>query len=76
MQATGLLRDDPYALAEATIAVLQGGNLLSSTARDTGPMRDALAVALSQLQSYAPSWRSPGRGLRRHRTKRTLLITE
>ena len=57
MQATGLLRDDadPYALAESTIAVLQGGYLLSSTKRDIRPMRNALAAALGQLKSYAPS---------------------
>ncbi len=57
MQATGLLRDDadPDALAEATIAVVQGGYLLSSTKRDIRPMRNALQLALSQLRSYAPS---------------------
>lgn len=57
MQASGLLRDDadPDTLAEATIAVLQGGYLLSSTKRDIRPMRNALAIALSQLRSYAPS---------------------
>ncbi len=56
MQARGLLRDDadPYALAESTIAVLQGGYFLSSTKRDIRPMRNALA-ALGQLKSYAPS---------------------
>ncbi len=66
MQATGLLRDDadPYALAESTIAVLQGGYLLSSTKRDIRPMRNALAAALGQLKSYAPTstesrWREP-----------------
>jgi TetR/AcrR family transcriptional repressor of nem operon len=48
MQASGLLRDDadPYALAESTIAVLQGGYLVSSTKRDIRPMRSALAAAL------------------------------
>ncbi len=57
MQARGLLRDDadPYALAESTIAVLQGGYFLSSTKRDIRPMRNALAAALGQLKSYAPS---------------------
>jgi len=57
MQATGLLRDDadPDTLAETTIAVLQGGYLLSSTKRDIRPMRNALAIALSQLRSYVPS---------------------
>lgn len=57
MQTRGLLRDDadPDTLAETTIAVLQGGYLLSSTKRDIRPMRNALAIALSQLRSYAPS---------------------
>ena len=56
MQASGLLRDDadPDALAESTIAVLQGGYLVSSTKQDTRPMRNALAAALGQLKSYAP----------------------
>ena len=57
MQARGRLRDDadPYALAESTIAVLQGGYLLSSTKRDIRPMRNALAAALGQLKSSAPT---------------------
>ncbi|MDQ3384214.1 MAG: TetR/AcrR family transcriptional regulator [Actinomycetota bacterium] len=56
MQASGLLRDDadPDALAESTIAVLQGGYLVSSTKQDIRPMRNALAAALGQLKSYAP----------------------
>lgn len=56
MQTTGLLRGDadPDALAEATIAVLQGGYLLSATKRDIRPMRNALAMALNELRSYAP----------------------
>ncbi|TQN44013.1 TetR family transcriptional regulator [Blastococcus colisei] len=55
MQSSGLLRDDadPDTLAETTIAVLQGGYLLSSTKRDVRPMRNALAIARSQLRSYA-----------------------
>jgi len=61
MQARGLLRDDadPYALAESTIAVLQGGYFLSSTKRAIRPMRNALAAALGQLKSYAPSSKEP-----------------
>lgn len=57
MQARGLLRDDadPYVLAESTIAVLQGGYLLASTKRDIRPMRNALAAALGQLKSFAPT---------------------
>ena len=55
MQAKGLLRvdADPHALAESTIAVLQGGYLVSSTKRDVRPMRNALIAALGQLTSYA-----------------------
>jgi TetR/AcrR family transcriptional repressor of nem operon len=62
MQATGLLRGDadPNALAEATIAVLQGGYLLSATKRDIRPMRNALAMALNQLRSYRPPPMQPG----------------
>lgn len=57
MQARGLLRDDadPDALAESTIAVLQGGYLLSCTKRNIRPMRNALASALGQLKSSAPT---------------------
>lgn len=56
MQTKGLLRDDadPDALAESTIAVLQGGYLVSSAKRDVRPMRNALTAALGQLTSYAP----------------------
>ena len=55
MQTNGLLRDDadPDALAESTIAVLQGGYLVSSAKRDVRPMRNALTAALGQLTSYA-----------------------
>jgi TetR/AcrR family transcriptional repressor of nem operon len=55
MQTKGLLRDDadPDALAESTIAVLQGGYLVSSAKRDVRPMRNALTAALGQLRSYA-----------------------
>ncbi len=55
MQAKGLLRDDadPDALAESTIAVLQGGYLVSSAKRDVRPMRNALTAALGHLTSYA-----------------------
>ena len=55
MLARGLLRPgaDPEALAEATIAVLQGGYLLSSIKRDVRPMRNAVAAAVSHLNSFA-----------------------
>ena len=62
MQTTGLLRGDadPDALAEATIAVLQGGYLLSATKRDIRPMRNALAMALNELRSHGPPPIQPG----------------
>jgi protein-L-isoaspartate O-methyltransferase len=41
-------------LAEVTIAILQGGYLLSSTKREATPMRNAAAAALAHLRSYAP----------------------
>jgi hypothetical protein len=44
---------DPAAVAEAVIAVIQGGYLLASVKRDVRPMREALDVALRHLQSYA-----------------------
>ncbi len=60
MQAKGLLREDanPDMLAEATIAILQGGYLLSSTKQDVRPMRSTVDAALAHLQSFTPS---PGR---------------
>lgn len=56
MLAGGLLRPgaDPEALAGATIAVLQGGYLLSSIKRDVHPMRNAVSAAVSHLNSFAP----------------------
>ena len=55
MRAKGLLRDDadPVLLAEVTIAILQGGYLLSSTKQDSRPMRNALSAALMYLTSFA-----------------------
>lgn len=55
MQARGELaaRADPDALAEATLAAIQGGILLARTKKDVPPLRNALAGALASLQSYA-----------------------
>lgn len=55
MRAQGRLRKDadPATLAEVTIAILQGGYLLSSAKRDQRPMRNALAAGLSHLSSFA-----------------------
>jgi hypothetical protein len=56
LQNAGLLRRDadPSTLAEVTIAILQGGYLLSSTKREAAPMRNAAAAALAHLRSFAP----------------------
>lgn len=47
---------DPAELAEAVIAIIQGGYLVSSIKGDVRPMRAALQVALRHLESAA----SPG----------------
>lgn len=47
---------DPAELAEAVIAIIQGGYLVSSIKGDVRPMRAALQVALRHLESFA----SPG----------------
>ncbi len=43
----------PRALAQATLASIQGGYLLSTARRDITPMRAALAAAYAQLRSFA-----------------------
>ncbi len=55
MQRRGELRPDADvdALALATLASLQGGLLLTQTARDPGPVTVALDAALAHLRSYA-----------------------
>lgn len=55
MKARGALvpSADPQALAEATMASIQGGYLLSTTKRDIGPMRNALDAAYAHLRSRA-----------------------
>jgi AcrR family transcriptional regulator len=56
LQNAGLLRRDVdlATLAEVTIAILQGGYLLSSTKRDAATMRNAGAAALAHLRSFTP----------------------
>ena len=56
LQNDGLLRRDadPVILAEVTIAILQGGYLLSSAKREAAPMRNAGAAALAHLRSFTP----------------------
>ena len=44
---------EPAALAEAVVAIIQGGYLLSSVKRDVRPMRGALQAALAHLQSHS-----------------------
>ncbi|HSH59374.1 MAG TPA: TetR/AcrR family transcriptional regulator [Acidimicrobiales bacterium] len=46
---------DPQALAETTMASIQGGYLLSTTKKDIRPMRNALAAAYSYLRSFRAS---------------------
>jgi len=55
MQARGDLtpESDPAALAEATLAAIQGGILLARTKKDLQPLRNALAGAMACLRSYA-----------------------
>jgi len=61
MRRRGELDDvaDPSALAEAVVAIIQGGYLLSSVKRDLRPMRAALQAALAHLQSHASARGEP-----------------
>ncbi len=55
MKDRGALRPgaDPRALADATMASIQGGYLLSTTKKDVRPMRNALSAAYAHLRSFA-----------------------
>ncbi len=55
LQAEGLLRQgaDPTILAQTTIAIVQGGYLLSAARRDPAPMRNTLAAGFAYLTSFA-----------------------
>ncbi len=55
MRRRGVIADgvDPAELAEAVIAIIQGGYLVSSVKGDVEPMRKALRVALRHLESFA-----------------------
>ncbi len=44
----------PELLAEATLATIQGGYLLSTAHHDIGPMRTALAAAYTRLRASRP----------------------
>ncbi len=57
MRLSGLLRReaDAATLAEAVIAILQGGYLLSATKRESRSMRSAVQVAMSHLGSFRPT---------------------
>ncbi len=54
MRARGVLSPttDPDALAEITMAAIQGGYLLSTTKKDIRPMRNALGAAYAHLRSF------------------------
>jgi len=62
LQLSGRLRRDADlpALAQATIATLQGGYLLTSAKREIDPLRSATAAAWRLLRSYAPPRPSNG----------------
>lgn len=71
MRARGVLSAaaDPGALAEATLAAIQGGILLAKTKKNLQPLRNALAGAMACLRSYRPTRteqreRRPGGGRR------------
>lgn len=44
---------DPDVLADALLAALQGGLLLSQTLRRVGPLRGSLQAAVAHLGTYA-----------------------
>lgn len=55
LRSRGLLSTDTdvQALVETTLAILQGGYLVSSVKQDVGPMRNAVAAARRELHSTA-----------------------
>jgi TetR/AcrR family transcriptional regulator, transcriptional repressor for nem operon len=60
-------RADPERLATAVFAALQGGLLLSKTAKDVEPLRAALDAAFAHLRSFRPG--APGRARRSGRSR-------
>ena len=60
LQANGGLRPDadPAQLAQATLALIQGGLLLTQVSRDPGQLRGALDAALVLLRTQATDARS------------------
>jgi TetR/AcrR family transcriptional repressor of nem operon len=52
---------DPRQLAYALMAAFQGGMLLSQSARDPAPLREALNAAVDHVASFAPRRRGAGR---------------
>ncbi len=63
LKAQGALHPDadPVALAETTIAIIQGGYLLATTKKDIGPMRNAMRAASAHLRSFAIATDDPRR---------------
>jgi AcrR family transcriptional regulator len=61
MQAAGKLdrRADPYELATATLAAVQGGLLLTQATRDPKALATALDAAYANLRVHAASSRTP-----------------
>jgi TetR/AcrR family transcriptional repressor of nem operon len=61
MRARGELRRtaDPRQLAHGLMAAFQGGMLLSQSAQDLTPLRDALSIAIDHVASYSARPRRP-----------------
>jgi AcrR family transcriptional regulator len=55
---------DPDSLAQALLAAMQGGMLLTQTLRDIAPLRASLNAALTHVGSYAADPDSAARALR------------
>ena len=55
LKTLGILRGDadPRALANGSLAALQGGYLLAKTARDVNLMRVAVDMAIAQIRSFS-----------------------
>ena len=65
MQARGKLDPgaDPDELATSTLAMIQGGLVLTQASRDPGQLRVALDAAYAQLRGHAVPARRPGRSV-------------
>lgn len=64
-------RADPDSLAQALLAAMQGGMLLTQTLRDVAPLRASLDAALTYVSTYAADPAAAAKVLRRPRRRRT-----